>query len=34
MTDYNNISDEYDKSKQDRWRIDIEKYAISIYIYY
>ena len=32
MTDYNNISDEYDKSKQDRWRIDIEKYSITEYL--
>jgi ubiquinone/menaquinone biosynthesis C-methylase UbiE len=32
MTDYNNISDEYDQSKQDRWRIEIEKYSITEYL--
>jgi len=32
MTDYNNISNEYDKCKQDAWRIDIEKYSITEYL--
>jgi 2-polyprenyl-3-methyl-5-hydroxy-6-metoxy-1,4-benzoquinol methylase len=32
MTNYNDISNDYDKCKQDQWRIDIEKYTITEYL--